>query len=66
MFCPDKNVIFRRWIFGFLKILKFHMFYHINNCFNDVQHHLIIMIDGLESQMLNIFALQLRNIDFWV
>ena len=65
MFCPDKNVIFRRWIFRFLKILKFDMFSHINHCFHDVQHHLIIIIDGLKSQKSNIFAHQIKNVDFW-
>ena len=66
MFCPDKNVIFRMWIFRFLKILKFHMFYHMNDCFHDVQHHLIIIIDGLKSRKSNIFVHQIENIDFWV
>ena len=64
MFCPDKNVIFRRLIFRFLKILKFHMFSHINHCFHDVQHHLIIIIDGLKSQMSNIFAHQIKILIF--
>ena len=66
MFCPDRNVIIRRLIFRFLKILKFDMSSHTNHCFHDVQHHLIIIIDGLKSQMSNIFAHQLKNIDFWV
>ena len=66
MFCPDKNVIFRGWIFRWLKILKFHIFSYINHCIHDVQHHLIIIIDGLKSQMSNIFAHQIKNIDFWV
>ena len=66
MFCPDKNVIFRRLSFRFLKILKFHMSSHINHCFHDVQHHLIIIIDGLKSRKPNIFAHQIKNIDFWV
>ena len=66
MFCPDKNVIFRRLIFRFLKILKFHMFSHIYHCFHDVQHHLIIIIHDLKSQMSNISAHQIENIDFWI
>ena len=53
MFCPDKNVIFRRFNFRFVKNMKFHMFSYINHCFHDVQHHLIIIIDGakVESQI---------------
>ena len=66
MFCPDKNVIFRRWIFRFLKFLKFHMFCNINHCFHDVQHHLIIIIDDLKRRKSNIFAHQIKNINFWV
>ena len=65
MFYPDKNVIFRMWIFRFLKILKFHMFSHINHCFHDVQHHLIIIIHGLKSRKSIIFAHQIKNLDFW-
>ena len=64
MFCPDKHVIFRRLKFRFLKILKFHMFSHIDHCFHDVQHHLIIIIDGLKSQKSNIFAHHIKNVDF--
>ena len=66
MFCPDKIVIFRRRLkFRFLKILKFHMFSHINHCFHDVQHHLIIIIDGLKSKKSNIFDHQMKNVEFW-
>ena len=64
MFCPEKHDIFRRWIFRFLKILKFHMFSHINHCFYDVQHDLIIIIDDLESQKSNILAHQIKHVDF--
>ena len=38
----------------------------MNPCFHDVQHHLIIIIDGLKSRKANIFANQIENIDFWV
>ena len=50
----------------FLKILKFHMFSHINHCFHDVQHHLIIIIDGLKSRKSHIFACQIKHVDFLV
>ena len=42
------------------------MFSHIDHCFHDVQHHLIIIIDGLKSRKPNIFAHQIKNVDFWV
>ena len=66
MFCPDKNVIFRRLLFRFLKILNFHRFSHVNHCFHDVQYHLIIIIDGLKSGKSNIFARQIKHIGFLV
>ena len=66
MFCPDKNVIFGRLIFRFLKILKFRMSSHINHCFHDVQHHLIIIIGGLKSRKSKFLAHEIKKNDFWV
>ena len=37
-----------------------------NHCFHDVQHHLRIITDGIESRKSNMFAHQIKNIDFWV
>ena len=49
-----------------LKILKFHLFSSINYCFHDVQHHLIIIIEGIKSRKSNIFGHQIKHIDFRV
>ena len=43
------------------------MFSHINHCFHDVQHHLIIIIDGLKSQKSKVkyFCSPDQNVDCW-
>ena len=64
MFCSDKNVISRRLEFRFLKKMKFRIFSHMNHCFHDVQHHLIIIIDGLKSRKSKILLIRSKMLIF--